>query len=513
MRYAEDEEQDALAQARMLQAAFLAGYERVHFAYEPVAAAYAYTLRPDFRADTPQTLLVFDFGGGTLDISIVQSNAVRSCEPTRATAPALTVLATGGIAIAGDAFDSRIVRRKLTAPFGEGSYYRSDGRPLPVPAAYYDAFASWQDLLALQQPNILESLRRIARSAEQPARIHSLIRLITSHYGLRLFEIAESAKRHLSRAHQATLQLSEDGLAVDERLSRREFERLIRPDLRQISARLDEVLAAAYLRPDQIDAVLRTGGSAQIPCFVALLEERFGAAKVRSMDTFSSVTAGLAVIAQRLDGDLPEGVLASTDHTPETHTPPALRPSPAAQQLPRVPALRGRKKRVPALRGRKKRVPASYRETKASERLPRVPLKHMQQLIDLRGRKRASTANLSWLIGRGADGQMVSVPLPQELPATLRLTDCALPRETPKSFSCTDSRPKNETLKSFLPPVLALSPPARILPADERLVLLTSAPRLLARESQLALRVGRAGHDAGGIRALRARCLRRRARL
>ena len=301
VRYAEDEEQDALAQARMLQAAFLAGYERVHFAYEPVAAAYAYTLRPDFHADTPQTLLVFDFGGGTLDISIVQSNAVRSCEPTRATAPTLTVLATGGIAIAGDAFDSRIVRRKLTAPFGEGSHYLSDGRPLPVPAAYYDAFSSWQDLLALQQPNTLESLRRIARSAEQPARIHSLIRLITSHYGLRLFDIAESAKRHLSTAHQARLQLNEDGLALDERLSRREFERLIRPDLRQISARLDEVLAAANLRPDQIDAVLRTGGSAQIPCFVALLEERFGAAKVRArergMDTFSSVTAGLAIIA------------------------------------------------------------------------------------------------------------------------------------------------------------------------------------------------------------------------
>ncbi len=487
VRYAEDEEQDALAQARMLQAAFLAGYERVHFAYEPVAAAYAYTLRPDFRADTPQTLLIFDFGGGTLDISIVQSdvvrsseslrssNAVRSREPARATAPQLTVLATGGIAIAGDAFDSRIVRRKLTAPFGEGSHYFSDGRPLPVPAAYYDAFASWQDLLALQQPNTLESLRRIARSAEQPARIHSLIRLITSHYGLRLFDIAESAKRHLSRAHQTRLQLNEDGLAVDERLSRREFERLIRPDLRQISARLDEVLAAANLRPDQIDAVLRTGGSAQIPCFVALLEERFGATKVRSMDTFSSVTAGLAIIAQRLsalrdgkkrlDGDLPEGVLASADHTPESH---AVRPAPAAQQLPRVPALRGRKKRVPA----------SYRETKASERLPRVPLKQMQQLIDLRGRKRASTANLSWLIGQGADGQMVSVPLPQELPATLRLAECALPRETPKSFS---------------PPIFALSPPARILPADERLVLLTSAPRLLAREVSWLYELGALG--------------------
>ena len=464
VRYADDPEQDALAQARMLQAAFLAGFQRVHFAYEPVAAAYAYTLRPDFRADTPQTLLVFDFGGGTLDISIVKSETVRSCEPTRA--PALTVLATGGIAIAGDAFDSRIVRRKLTAPFGEGGHYLSDGRQLPVPAAYYDAFSSWQDLLALQQPNTLESLRRIARSAEQPARIQSLIRLITSHYGLRLFDIAEAAKRHLSRAERAGLRLVEDGLAFDERLSRREFESLIRSDLRKISARLDEVLATGGLRPRDIDAVIRTGGSAQIPCFVRLLEERFGAEKVRTMDTFSSVTAGLAVIANRLsalrgacwhcaavrhgktclDDDLPEGALVSADHTPE------------------------------------KRVPPTYRETKSSERLPRVALKQMQQLIDLRTGERESTANMSWLIGRAGRGQMVSVPLPRELPAIFPLADSHPPQQIPKSFSRTVSRPTNKIPKSFSPPAFALAAPARILPGDERLVLLTGAPRLLARE-------------------------------
>ena len=310
VRYAEDDEQDALAQARMLQAAFLAGYERVHFAYEPVAAAYAYALRSKIPAHAAETLLVFDFGGGTLDISIVRRHG-----PDRRYGSALTVLATGGINIAGDTFDSRIVRRKLTAPFGEGGHYLSDGRQLPVPAAYYDAFSSWQDLLALQQPNTLESLRRIARSAEQPARIHSLIRLITSHYGLRLFDIAEAAKRRLSRAERAGLRLLEDGLAFDERLSRREFESLIRSDLRKISARLDEVLAAAGLRPRDIDAVIRTGGLRQIPCFVRLLEERFGAEKVRTMDTFSSVTAGLAVIARRLDDDLLEGALASADHT------------------------------------------------------------------------------------------------------------------------------------------------------------------------------------------------------
>ena len=441
VRYAEDDEQDALAQARMLQAAFLAGYERVHFAYEPVAAAYAYALRSKIPAHAAQTMLVFDFGGGTLDISIV-----RRYGPDRRYGSALTVLATGGINIAGDTFDSRIVRRKLTAPFGEGSHYLSDGRQLPVPAAYYDAFSSWQDLLALQQPNTLESLRRIARSAEQPARIQSLIRLITSHYGLRLFDIAEAAKRRLSRAERAGLRLLEDGLAFDERLSRREFESLIRSDLRKISARLDEVVAAAGLRPHDIDAVIRTGGSAQIPCFVRLLEERFGAEKVRTMDTFSSVTAGLAVIAKCLDDDLPEGALVSADHTPAKHSPP------------------------------------TYRETKSSAGLPRIQLMQMQQLIDLRTRRRESTANMSWLIGRAGRGQMVSVPLPRELPAIFPLADSHPPQQIPKSFSRTDSRPTSKIPKSFSPPAFALSAPARILPGDERLVLLTSAPRLLARE-------------------------------
>ena len=164
----------------MLQAAFLAGFQRVHFAYEPVAAAYDYFL----KSGGGQTALIFDFGGGTLDLSVLRQEGGASPR----------VLATGGINIAGDRFDSRIVRRKLTSPFGEGSHYLSDGRPLPVPAAYYGAFASWQDLLTLQQPNTLESLRRIARSAREPDRIQALIRLISGNYALRLFDLAEGGE-------------------------------------------------------------------------------------------------------------------------------------------------------------------------------------------------------------------------------------------------------------------------------------------------------------------------------
>ena len=55
------------------------------------------------------------------------------------------------------------------------------------------------------------------------------------------------------------------------------------------------------LSPGQIDAVVRTGGSSQIPCFVDLLTDQFGLQKLRAENTFSGVTAGLAIRAWELD--------------------------------------------------------------------------------------------------------------------------------------------------------------------------------------------------------------------
>ena len=66
------------------------------------------------------------------------------------------------------------------------------------------------------------------------------------------------------------------------------------------------------LRPEQIDTVIRTGGSALIPAFYELLGRHFGQAKVRSIDAFSSVTAGLGVVAH----DVSRGEIELPAHTP-----------------------------------------------------------------------------------------------------------------------------------------------------------------------------------------------------
>lgn len=291
VRFSDDHDHNEFAKERLIQAAFRAGWKRVYLQYEPIAAAYYY----ETTITTEQNVLIFDFGGGTLDMSIVQ---VGGREKSR-------VIANSGIPIAGDIFDQHIVRAKYPKHFGEGTTYTVGRSELPIPAALYEAFSDWQTLLALQLANNMENLRNIEKTARQPHKIRAFQKLITGQFGLKIYDIAEQAKRQLSDKLSARLDIKADGFNVVDRIKRSEFESLIRSDVRAVEARLDELLQDADMQATDIDAVIRTGGSSQIPLFVAMLEQRFGADKVSDIDAFASVTSGLGVIAHRLEaGDI-----------------------------------------------------------------------------------------------------------------------------------------------------------------------------------------------------------------
>ena len=124
VHFAADADGDRLAEARLLHAAFNAGYQTVYLQYEPIAAAYSYAL----ELTRPENALVFDFGGGTLDITVMR---LGEGQPR--------VLATGGIAVAGDVFDQKLVRAKLPRHFGEGSLYGPRHKALTTPQWIYDS--------------------------------------------------------------------------------------------------------------------------------------------------------------------------------------------------------------------------------------------------------------------------------------------------------------------------------------------------------------------------------------
>lgn len=287
VRFATDPEKDRLAEARLLQAAFQAGYETVYLQREPIAAAYSY----EASIDAPQNVLVFDFGGGTLDLTVM-----RLGDRTQQ-----RVLATGGIPVAGDVFDQKLVRAKLPRHFGQGSYFGPRHKALTVPNWIFDAFSSWQTILELQTAENKRMLRDIAQTAQRRYQIEALESLVSSNYGLQMFDIVEQAKRTLSAKRGATITLEGPGFKVQEFVTRGEFETIIRAEIQAIDAHIDETMAASGLKPEQIDAVIRTGGSSQVPAFDEMLQRKFGPEKVQRVDTFSSVTAGLGIFAQGLE--------------------------------------------------------------------------------------------------------------------------------------------------------------------------------------------------------------------
>ncbi|GAB5489992.1 MAG: hypothetical protein Phog2KO_02070 [Phototrophicaceae bacterium] len=289
VRYSDNPQQNDFAKERMIQSAFSAGYKTVYLQYEPIAAAYYY----EMGINEEQNVLIFDFGGGTLDLSIVRVGNPK----TRA------VIANGGIPIAGDVFDQRIVRSKYPKHFGEGTSYLSGNTTLEVPPSFYDSFSNWQTLLTMQSLQTMERLKQIEATSNQKRKIQALRKLITGHYGLKMFDIAEQSKRELSDSRTARLDMSGDGFRVFDSITRREFEKIIRTDIKAINERLDDILQMAGLKASQIDAVIRTGGSSQIPLFVELLQERFGADKVLNIDAFGSVTSGLGIIGNRIEQD------------------------------------------------------------------------------------------------------------------------------------------------------------------------------------------------------------------
>jgi hypothetical chaperone protein len=276
------EADDRCAEERLRRAVEMAGFREVAFELEPVAAASHYEL----TVEEPQNVVVFDFGGGTLDITVM-----RVGDPAER-----QILSTGGVGIAGDVFDQRIIERLLLDHFGRGTTWGEDG--VPFPDQYTDPLVHWQTILQLNRPETFDFLRRARLTSSHPERLQALESLLMNNYAMRMVDQVEQAKIALSSARFATIQLSGEDIDVWQPITRSQFETFIADAVKRIEARLIDTVDRSGLDIGEIDAVVRTGGSAQIPCFVEMLGRIFGPEKVVLSSVFSGVTSGLAIRAR-----------------------------------------------------------------------------------------------------------------------------------------------------------------------------------------------------------------------
>jgi hypothetical chaperone protein len=272
---------DAHAEEQLRAAAFEAGFQNVSFELEPVAAALSY----ERQLSGPQTALIFDFGGGTLDITIMRLGDPRG----------RTVYANGGIDIAGSDFDQAIIQKRMLPHFGKGKIeHRRDLMELVW------ALADWMSLPELSVPKARVQLTQAIAGGEAPVQMKRLETLIFNDLAFSFYNAVEAGKIALSNQGAATIALQEKDIDIWELYTRTQFEKDIRAHQDRIETVLLETIDASGLDLGAIDAVVTTGGSSNIPVFGEMLRQVFGAERVKSVNAFSSVTAGLGIKAADL---------------------------------------------------------------------------------------------------------------------------------------------------------------------------------------------------------------------
>ena len=243
--------EDAQRQATK-EAGQIAGLNVLRIVNEPTAAALAYGLE---KGDKEQTILVFDLGGGTFDVSLLEIG--DGVVEVRATA--------GDNKLGGDDWDQRIVEWLVD------KFKAANGIDLT------------KDKMAMQ----------------------------------RLREAAEKAKIELSSSQSANINLpyitvdaDKNPLFLDETLSRAEFQRITQDLLDRTKAPFNQVIKDAGVSVNDIDHVVLVGGSTRMPAVTEMVKELTGGREPnKGVNPDEVVAIGAALQAGVMRGEVKDVLL------------------------------------------------------------------------------------------------------------------------------------------------------------------------------------------------------------
>jgi molecular chaperone DnaK len=243
--------EDAQRQATK-EAGQIAGLNVLRIVNEPTSAALAYGLD---KGEKEQTILVFDLGGGTFDVSLLELG--EGVVEVRAT--------SGDNHLGGDDWDERVIKWLVD------KFKQSNGIDLT------------KDKMAMQ----------------------------------RLREAAEKAKIELSSQSTATINLpyitvdsDKNPLFLDETLSRAEFQKITQDLLDRCRAPFNNVIKDAGISIGQIDHVVLVGGSTRMPAVTDLVKELLGGKEPnKGVNPDEVVAVGAALQAGVLKGEVKDVLL------------------------------------------------------------------------------------------------------------------------------------------------------------------------------------------------------------
>jgi len=227
----------------------LAGLEVARIINEPTAAALAYGIEKSIR----QRIAVFDLGGGTFDISILEVD--KDLFEVRST--------RGDTFLGGDNFDEAIIERVVNTFQGQSQF----------------------DLR--NEPQAFQRVKEACETAK--CELSSTTETVLS---LPFIALSETGPLHL----QMTLQ-------------RKDFESLLEPHRSQLEKCCEKAVLDSSYSIEDIDSVILVGGSTRIPYIQEIVRKQFGKDPVKSINPDEAVAIGAAIQGAILSGSLREVLL------------------------------------------------------------------------------------------------------------------------------------------------------------------------------------------------------------
>lgn len=283
---------DAAAQGQLESAVRAQGFRNVDFQFEPIAAALDY----ERQVTAERLALIVDLGGGTSDFSVVRVSPERA----RAVDRGQDILATAGVHVGGTDFDRLLSMTKVMPELGLGTMTRDGKRHLPV-APYYD-LSTWHRINRLYTAQTLRDLRGTQREAQAPERVAMMMELIEDRLGHRLVGAVEAAKIALSDAATTDFAFPVRDRQIETVMSIDDLTRALQSPVARIEDTIAETLKRAGVAAREIDSLILTGGSTQVPAIAARLRALFPEADLVRTDVLGSVGLGLAMDARRKFG-------------------------------------------------------------------------------------------------------------------------------------------------------------------------------------------------------------------
>lgn len=283
---ATSEEDDDFAIGRLRTAVQQAGFSKIHFEYEPVAAAYKY----EQQLEHDELVLIADFGGGTSDFSLLHLGpSMRFKERD--------ILGTDGVAVAGNDFDSKLIRNLVAPELGFRGQYLSLNKLLPVPSWLFKELERWHYLSFLKTKETMTMLNGIRLESLEPHKIESLIHVINEDLGFKLYRAIERTKVELSVEEASNFVFVDPPVSIRKEITRSEFDTLIDPYLSAMAGCIDRLLDKCNITATDVDSVFMTGGSSFVPAVRNLFAKKFGSSKLKRGGELTSVAEGLGLRA------------------------------------------------------------------------------------------------------------------------------------------------------------------------------------------------------------------------